>query len=77
MGDAVNNDSQTVRAGSNTYFMDIKETKAGKPYITITESRFQGEGEKRQRTAISIFPEHISVFLQVLNSICGRIKQPQ
>ena len=74
MGD---NSSRTVKAGSITYFFDIKETKAGKPYIMITESRFKGEGEKHRRSSISIFPEHISEFLQALNSICGRIEQPQ
>ena len=73
MNDAVNKDSQIVRAGSTTYFMDIKETKAGKPYLTITESRFKGEGEKHRRSSISIFPERISDFLQALNSIAGRI----
>lgn len=77
MDDAVNMDSKIIRAGSNTYFIDIKETKAGKPYLMITESRFQGEGEKHRRTAISIFPEHISEFLQALHSIAGRIEQPK
>ena len=77
MDDVANKDSQTVRAGSTTYFIDVRQTKAGKPYITITESRFQGEGEKHRRTFISIFPEHISDFLQALNSIAGTIEQPK
>jgi hypothetical protein len=77
MEDAVNQDSQTIRAGSNTYFMDVKQTKAGKPYLTITESRFKGEGEKHHRSSISIFPEHLPDFLQALNAIAGGIEQPK
>jgi hypothetical protein len=77
MDDAVNIDSQTVRAGSTTYFIDVKQTKAGKFYLTITESRFQGEGEMHRRSSISIFPEHISDFLQALSSIAGKMEHPK
>jgi hypothetical protein len=77
MDDAEKKDSQTVRAGSTTYFIDVKQTKAGKPCLTINESRFQGEGEKHRRSSISIFPEHISDFLQALTSMAGRIEQPR
>jgi hypothetical protein len=41
------NDSRTVKAGSKTHFFDLKETKEGQPYLTITESRFMGEGQDR------------------------------
>ena len=75
MDDTVDKDSQIVRAGSTTFFLDAKQTKAGKPYLTITESRFQGEGKKHRRSFISIFSEHISDFLQALNTIAGRIEQ--
>ena len=31
--------SQAVKAGKRTYFFDVKETKQGERYITITESK--------------------------------------
>src|SRR5208337_2594763 len=38
--------SEMLKASSKTYFFDIKETREGKPYLIITESRLKGEGEK-------------------------------
>ena len=40
----INTANKTVKAGSTTYFFDIKETKGGKLYLVITESRFKGRG---------------------------------
>lgn len=31
--------SKAIKAGKRTYFMDVKETKAGDLYLTITESK--------------------------------------
>ena len=31
--------SKTVKAGRRTYFFDVRETKAGDYYLTITESK--------------------------------------
>ncbi len=42
-------ESRTIKAGSKTYFFDIKESKEGRPYLVITESRFKGEGKDRER----------------------------
>jgi len=40
--------SQAVRAGKRTYFFDVKETRNGQRYLTITESkkRFNQEDGK-------------------------------
>jgi hypothetical protein len=40
--------SQAVRAGKRTYFFDVKETRNGQQYLTITESkkRFNSEDGK-------------------------------
>ena len=65
----VNNASKTVKAGSTTYFFDIKETKGGKPYLVITESRFKGEGSERQRSSIVVFPEQIKEFTSALKEM--------
>ena len=55
-------DSETVKAGSKTYFFDLKETKEGQLYLTITESRFMGEGKDRERASIVVFPDHAQDF---------------
>ena len=57
------NDSKSVKAGSKTYFFDLKETKEGQPYLTITESRFKGEGQERERASIVVFADHARDFL--------------
>lgn len=40
--------SRTVRAGKRTYFFDVKSTRAGEYYLTITESkrRFNNDSGK-------------------------------
>ena len=48
-------DSITVKAGAKTYFLDLKETKQGKQFLVITESRFKGEAEDRERRLQSAF----------------------
>ena len=69
----VNNASKTVKAGSTTYFFDIKETKGGKPYLVITESQFKGEGSERQRSSIVVFPEQISEFTSALQEMVSEL----
>ena len=63
------NASKTVKAGSTTYFFDIKETKGGKPFLVITESRFKGEGSERQRNSVVVFPEQIKEFISALHDM--------
>ena len=62
-----------VKAGAITYFFDVKETKAGKPYLLITESRFKGEGEDRERKSIVVFQESVSDFATMFNEVASRI----
>ena len=69
----VNNASKTVKAGSTTYFFDIKETNGGKPYLVITESRFKGDGSERQRSSIVVFPEQISEFTSALQEMVSEL----
>lgn len=64
-----NNVSKTVKAGSTTYFFDIKKTKGGKPFLVITESRFRGEGSERQRSSIAVFPEQIKEFISAIHEL--------
>ena len=64
-----NNGSKIVKAGSTTYFFDVKVTKGGKPYLVITESRFKGEGSERQRSSVVVFPEYARDFQQALQEM--------
>lgn len=54
--------SKTLRAGTKTYFFDVKESTEGDPYLAITESRFKGEDEERERRTIIVFPEQAEEF---------------
>ncbi len=69
-------DSITVKAGSKTYFFDLKQTRDNKPYLLITESRFKGEGEERERISISIFPETAEAFGQAVSGMMARLGEP-
>ena len=70
MGDEA---SRIVKAGSITYFFDVKETKDNKPYLLITESRFKGEGEERERKTIAVFQEHAQAFLEAVQEMAGKL----
>ena len=65
--------SEMLKAGSKTYFFDIKETREGKPYLIITESRLKGEGEKPERTSIMVFQENIEEFAGIVLQISSRM----
>jgi hypothetical protein len=69
----INTANKTVKAGSTTYFFDVKETKGGKPYLVITESRFKGEGSERQRSSIVVFPEQINEFTSALKEMVSEL----
>ena len=66
-------ESKTIRAGSKTYFLDVKRTDANKAYLVITESRFKGEGEERERSSIALFPEHIEEFIEALQELAKEL----
>ena len=66
-------ESRSIRAGGRTYFFDIKQTSEGKNFLVITESRFKGKGETRERQSIAIFPEQMQEFLKVLTKMILRL----
>ena len=68
------NDSQIVKAGAKTYFFDLKETKEGQTYLTITESRFKGEGQDRERVSIAVFPDHAQEFLEATQKMVSKLQ---
>ncbi|MCL4552433.1 MAG: PUR family DNA/RNA-binding protein [Candidatus Marsarchaeota archaeon] len=66
-------ESQSIKAGSKTYFFDIKKTAHMEPYLVITESRFKGEGKDRERTSMVVFPEHAQEFLKTLQEMIEKL----
>jgi hypothetical protein len=66
-------ESKTVKAGSRTYFFDLRETKEGQPYLTITESRFVGEGKDRERASIVVFAESGTDFLEATQEMIQKL----
>ncbi len=47
--------SSVIKAGKNTYFVDVKEAKNGNKYLAITES----QAGNSQRKTIRVFGEAI------------------
>ena len=68
-----NSDSRTVRAGSNTYFFDLKETDDGKPFLVITQSRFKGEGKGHDRASLAVFSETANEFLETAQDMLNKL----
>ncbi len=67
------NKGEMLKAVGKTYFFDIKETREGKPYLIITESRLKGEGEKPERSSILIFQDNIQEFANLVNQMATKI----
>jgi len=59
--------STMVKAGKTTFFVDVKEAKNGNKYLSISESRL--EGEARKRTTVRIFGEAIEQFRQAAAAV--------
>ena len=71
---AQNGQSKIVKAGSKTYFFDINRTKEGKLYLVITESRFKGEGEERERSSIFVFQENAQKFASAVSEMVNMLE---
>ena len=65
--------SKALRAGRRTYFFDVRETKAGDYYLTITESKkFTNEDGTffYKKHKIYLYKEDFSEFNSSLNETC-------
>lgn len=64
--------SRTVRAGKRTYFFDVKETRSGDSYLTITESkkRFEQDGKfSYEKHKLFLYKEDFEKFSLGLSSV--------
>ena len=62
--------SKSVRAGKRTYFFDVKSTRSGDHYLTITESKkkFDQEGNFHfEKHKIFLYKEDFEKFKVALN----------
>lgn len=54
--------SSRVRAGSRTYYFDIKKNSKDDNYLVISESKRVGDDNEKQRHRIMVFEEDIEKF---------------
>ena len=62
--------SKAIRAGKRTYFFDVKETKKGDYYLTVTESKkvFDREGNAHfEKHKIFLYKEDFEKFSEALH----------
>ena len=74
MNDRNSNDeifSKSLRAGRRTYFFDVRETRAGDYYLTITESKKSSNEDGSfyfQKHKIYLYKEDFENFKEYLNT---------
>lgn len=82
MGDYENKEreevfSKKVRAGKRTYFFDVKATRSGDYYLTITESKKRLEDGVFVKHKIFLYKEDFEKFTEGLNSTVDYVKNNQ
>ena len=65
--------SKMIRAGSRTYFINVRESSKGSKYLTICESR-KVDGEW-QRNRVMVFDNDIPNFFQALKEAAPSLKE--
>ncbi len=70
--------SEIVRAGKRTYFFDVKETRSGERYLTITESKRRFNNDSGQffyeKHKLFLYQEDFDKFSNGLKSVFGFIE---
>lgn len=70
--------SEVIRAGKRTYFLDVKETRGGERYLTITESKrhFNNDTGKffYEKHKIFLYKEDFDKFVNGLNDVLNFIE---
>lgn len=69
--------SKKVRAGKRTYFFDVKSTRSGDYYITVTESKKRMEDGVFVKHKIFLYKEDFEKFREGLNETVDYIKANQ
>ncbi len=66
---------EMLKTAAKTYFFDVRETKDGKPFLVITESRLKGDGEKPKRSSIIVFQDNLKEFADKVVLMAEKISQ--
>lgn len=69
--------SKKVRAGKRTYFFDVKATRSGDYYLTLTESKKRLEDGVFVKHKIFLYKEDFEKFTEGLNETVDYIKSHQ
>ena len=72
--------SQAVRAGKRTYFFDVKETRNGEYYLTLTESKKQfpeGKQPYFEKHKIFLYKEDFQKFSDAFTESLNFIEEKQ
>ena len=72
--------SKVVRAGKRTYFFDVKATRAGEYYLTVTESKkkFDNDGNFHfEKHKIFLYKEDFDNFEEGLIDAVNYIRESQ
>ena len=56
--------SSMIRAGKTTYFVDVREAKNGRRYLSVSETHL--EGDERKRSTIRVFDDAIEPLRQAI-----------
>ncbi len=68
--------SERVKAGKRTYFFDVKATRSGDYYLTITESKRKpkDDGFFYEKHKIFLYKEDFNKFVSALNTTVDHVK---
>ena len=71
--------SNRVKAGTRTYFFDVKATRANDYYLKITESRkrFKEDGHFYEKHKIFLYKEDFNKFMEALKGTAEHIRKKQ
>ncbi|MBQ9137459.1 MAG: PUR family DNA/RNA-binding protein [Alistipes sp.] len=70
--------SKAIKAGRRTYFLDVRATRGGDYFLTITESRKVSHADgsfSYDRHKIFLYKEDFSKFTEGLNEVIDFIKE--
>jgi len=65
--------STMVRSGRTTYFVDVKEAKTGTKYLSITESKI--DGDEKKKTTLRVFGDSIQEFRKAIDDAAASVTQ--
>lgn len=69
--------SKRVRAGKRTYFFDVKSTRSGDYYVTVTESKKRLEDGVFVKHKIFLYKEDFEKFAEGLKDAVDFVKSNQ